>query len=73
MREPMGFKTEDEALALAAALMASLESNFASFQALMRTGRLVGLLPLSDESRASGSTVDGTRPGSKCGIISSCY
>jgi hypothetical protein len=35
-----GLSTDEEALALAAAFMASFESSFASFHALMRTGRL---------------------------------
>ncbi|KAK9154427.1 hypothetical protein Sjap_001907 [Stephania japonica] len=60
-----------DALALAAAFTASLESNFASCHALIRTGRWgSSLFPLSDGS-ASGSTVDGTRPRPRCGIISS--
>lgn len=71
MRGPIGFSTDDEARALAAARMASFESSFASFHALIRTGFLgIGCLPLSDAG-SSGSTVDGTRPGSKCGMISS--
>lgn len=65
--------TDEEALAFAAALTASFESSFASFQALMRTGRLgCCLFPPSDGWMASGSTVEGIRPGSKCGAISSC-
>lgn len=68
----MGRSTEDDALAFAAALAASLESNFASFHALIRTGRWFNFLSLSGGGTASGSTVDGRRPGSKCGITSSC-
>ena len=71
-RELIGRSTDDDALALAAALVASLESNFASFHALIRTGRWFNFFPLSgSDCTASGSTVDGSRPGSKCGIISS--
>ena len=68
----MGRSTDDDALAFAAALIASLESNLASFHALIRTGRCGNFLALSPSCIASGSTVDGKRPLSKCGIISSC-
>uniref|UniRef100_A0A0A9CEC9 Uncharacterized protein n=1 Tax=Arundo donax TaxID=35708 RepID=A0A0A9CEC9_ARUDO len=67
----IGFSTDEEALAFAAAFMASFESSFASFHALMRTGRLGWFLALSVGSVVSGSTVEGTRPGSRCGMISS--
>lgn len=70
-RPPIGRRTDDDALAFAAALIASVESNFASFHALIRTGRWANLFPLSAPT-ASGSTVDGKRPGSRCGITSSC-
>jgi hypothetical protein len=72
LRALIGFSTEEEALAFAAAFMASFESNFASFHALMRTGRLGWFLALSAGSVVSGSIVEGTRPGSRCGMISSC-
>lgn len=60
---PSGRRTEEEARALAPAFMASVESSFASFHALILTGRCGGFLPLL--STASGSTVDGSRPGSR--------
>lgn len=60
----MGRRTDDEARALAPALIASLESSFASFHALIRTGRCATFLPLP-ACNASGSTVDGNLPGSR--------
>ena len=72
LRVLIGFSTDEEALAFAAAFMASFESSFASFHALMRTGRLGWVFILSIGSVVSGSTVEGTRPGSRCGMISSC-
>jgi hypothetical protein len=63
---------EDDARAFAAALIASLLSSFASFHALILTGFLA-LFALSACPAASGSTDDGTIPGSKCGIASSYF
>lgn len=71
-RALIGRSTDDDALAFAPALTASLESNLASFHALILTGRWANFFPMSDDCTVSGSTVDGRRPGSKCGIISSC-
>ncbi|GER29343.1 3-phosphoshikimate 1-carboxyvinyltransferase [Striga asiatica] len=62
--EPTGRRMEDEARALAPALWASVESSLASFHALIRIGRWAARLPLSG-CGASGSTVDGARPGSR--------
>nr|GMC55924.1 putative transmembrane protein [Ipomoea batatas] len=63
-RLSIGRRTDEDARALAAAFIASLESSFASLHALILTGRLDALLPLSSNPAASGSTVDGTIPGS---------
>nr|GMC54069.1 hypothetical protein PanWU01x14_301960 [Ipomoea batatas] len=63
-RLSIGRRTDEDTRALAAAFIASLESSFASLHALILTGRLDALLPLSSNPAASGSTVDGTIPGS---------
>lgn len=63
--EPNGRRTEDEARAFAPAFIASFESSFASFHALILTGRCGTFLPLSGCWTASGSIVDGSRPGSR--------
>jgi hypothetical protein len=67
-----GRRTEDDARAFAAALIASLLSSFASFHALILTGFLA-LFALSACPAASGSTDDGAVPGSKCGVTSSYF
>jgi hypothetical protein len=71
-RVSIGRRTDDDARALAAAFIASLLSSFASFQALILTCFLA-LLALSACPAVSGSMVEGTIPGSKCGITSSCF
>jgi hypothetical protein len=71
-RASIGRRTDDDARTLAAAFIASLLSSFASFQALILTCFLA-LLALSARPTASGSMVEGTIPGSKCGITSSCF
>ena len=43
----MGRRTEDDARAFAPALIASWESSFASFHALILMGRCDGFFPLS--------------------------
>ena len=71
-KDPKGRSTDEDSLAFAAAFRASLESNLASFHALIRIGRFELDLALLVWSTESGSTVDGTLPGSRCGTISSC-
>ena len=69
-RNPAERITDEDFLASLAARAASTGSSFASFQALILTASLFDFSPLVV---ASGSTVEGTLPGPKCGITSSSF